>query len=52
MDSVGHSSLPELDGLEMIRRIRSFSDVYILMLTGHADTSGLPMTAELAGDLE
>ena len=26
--------LPDMDGLEVIRRIRSFSDVYILMLTG------------------
>ncbi|CAH0223249.1 Transcriptional regulatory protein WalR [Arthrobacter sp. Bi83] len=29
--------LPDITGLEVIRRIRSFSDVYILMLTGHEE---------------
>ncbi len=37
--------LPDMDGLEVIRRIRSFSDVYILMLTGHVDMAGLLITA-------
>lgn len=27
--------LPDINGLEVINRIRTFSDVYILMLTGH-----------------
>lgn len=27
--------LPDINGLELINRIRAFSDVYILMLTGH-----------------
>lgn len=31
--------LPDIDGLEVIHRIRSFSDVYILMVTGHVDKS-------------
>lgn len=29
--------LPDINGLEVINRIRAFSDVYILMLTGHED---------------
>lgn len=29
--------LPDINGLEVIRRIREFSDVYILMLTGYED---------------
>lgn len=29
--------LPDITGLEVIRRIRSFSHVYILMLTGHEE---------------
>ncbi|MDP9988996.1 response regulator [Arthrobacter sp. KFRI-F3372] len=37
--------LPDIDGLEVIRRIRSFSDVYILILTGHVNMSGMLMTA-------
>lgn len=30
-------SLPDFDGFEVARRIRAFSDTYILMLTGRAD---------------
>lgn len=29
--------LPDITGLEVLGRIRSFSSVYILVLTGHAD---------------
>lgn len=31
--------LPDINGMEVLGRIRSFSSVYILMLTGHADRS-------------
>ncbi|MDQ1060801.1 DNA-binding response OmpR family regulator [Arthrobacter globiformis] len=31
--------LPDINGLEVINRIRAFSDVYILMLTGHEDVA-------------
>lgn len=31
--------LPDINGLDVINRIRAFSDVYILMLTGHDDLS-------------
>src|SRR5680860_628985 len=37
--------LPDINGLEVIRRIRSFSDVYILVLTGHVDMSELLIAA-------
>jgi DNA-binding response OmpR family regulator len=29
--------LPDIDGLEVLHRIREFSDAYIVMLTGRAD---------------
>lgn len=29
--------LPDIDGLEVLRRIRQFSNAYIVMLTGRAD---------------
>jgi DNA-binding response OmpR family regulator len=31
--------LPDINGLEVVTRIRAFSDVYILMLTGHEDVA-------------
>jgi DNA-binding response OmpR family regulator len=31
--------LPDISGLEVIGKIRGFSDVYILMLTGHEELS-------------
>lgn len=31
--------LPDINGLEVINRIRAFSDVYILILTGHEDVA-------------
>jgi DNA-binding response OmpR family regulator len=31
--------LPDISGLQVISRIRSFSNVYILMLTGHENLS-------------
>jgi CheY-like chemotaxis protein len=33
------SRLPELDGIEACRRIRTFSDCYILMVTARGDGS-------------
>lgn len=29
--------LPDIDGFEVVRRVREFSDVYIIMLTGRAN---------------
>jgi DNA-binding response OmpR family regulator len=37
--------LPDISGLEVIGRIRSFSNVYILMLTGREDLSETLMSA-------
>lgn len=37
--------LPDITGLEVIRRIRSFSTVQILMLTGHDDLAETLLSA-------
>lgn len=37
--------LPDISGLDVIGRIRSFSSVYILMLTGHEELSGTLLDA-------
>jgi DNA-binding response OmpR family regulator len=37
--------LPDINGLEVIGRIRSFSSVYILVLTGHKNLSDLLKTS-------
>lgn len=37
--------LPDINGLEVIGRIRSFSNVYILMLTGREDLNDTLMSA-------
>lgn len=40
--------MPDIDGFEALRRIRLFSDAYVLMLTGRADESDV-VTAFQAG---
>lgn len=37
--------LPDFSGIEVAQRIRAFSDVPILMLTGHHDLSDAPLEA-------
>lgn len=37
--------LPDMTGVDVIGRIRSFSSVYILMLTGHDELSGTLLSA-------
>lgn len=37
--------LPDISGLEVIGRIRGFSDAYILMLTGHEELSETLLSA-------
>jgi len=43
-------TMPKIDGLEVCRRLRSFSDAYVLMLTGRSDegdlVSGLTVGAD------
>jgi DNA-binding response OmpR family regulator len=37
--------LPDITGLEVIKRVRDFSNVHILVLTGHRDRSGALIAA-------
>jgi DNA-binding response OmpR family regulator len=37
--------LPDITGLEVIKRVRGFSNVHILVLTGHRDHSGALISA-------
>lgn len=43
-------SLPDFDGFEVARRIRAFSDTYILMLTGRADEIDTLLGLEAGAD--
>lgn len=43
-------SLPDFDGFEVARRIRQFSDTYILMLTGRADEIDTLLGLEAGAD--
>lgn len=43
-------SLPDFDGFEVARRIRAFSDTYILMLTGRGDEIDTLMGLEAGAD--
>src|SRR5690606_36629929 len=43
-------SLPDFDGFEVARRIRAFSDTYILMLTGRGDEIDTLMGLEAGTD--
>ncbi|WP_230976625.1 MULTISPECIES: response regulator transcription factor [Georgenia] len=43
-------SLPDFDGFEVARRIRAFSDAYILMLTGRADEIDTLLGLEAGAD--
>lgn len=43
-------SLPDFDGFEVARRIRAFSDSYILMLTGRADEIDTLLGLEAGAD--
>lgn len=43
-------SLPDYDGFEVARRIRAFSDTYILMLTGRADEIDTLMGLDAGAD--
>jgi DNA-binding response OmpR family regulator len=42
--------LPKLDGVEVCRKIRSFSDAYVLMLTARADEVDRVMGLEVGAD--
>jgi DNA-binding response OmpR family regulator len=37
--------LPDITGLEVIKRVRAFSNVHIVVLTGHRDLAGTLITA-------
>src|SRR5699024_11655115 len=43
-------SLPDFDGFEVARRIRAFSDTYILMLTGRTDEIDTLLGLEAGAD--
>src|ERR1043166_6232619 len=43
-------SLPKLDGVEVCRRIRGFSDAYIVMLTGRVDEIDRVLGLEVGAD--
>jgi two-component system OmpR family response regulator len=43
-------SLPDFDGFEVARRIRAFSDTYVLMLTGRADEIDTLLGLEAGAD--
>lgn len=43
-------SLPDIDGFEVARRIRTFSDAYVVMLTAHADEIDTLMGLEAGAD--
>ncbi|WP_152193090.1 response regulator transcription factor [Georgenia satyanarayanai] len=43
-------SLPDFDGFEVARRIRAFSDTYLLMLTGRADEIDTLLGLEAGAD--
>ena len=40
-------SMPVLDGIEALRQIRTFSDVYVVMLTARGDASWDPQVARM-----
>lgn len=42
--------LPDVDGFEVLRRIRSFSDAYVVMLTGRARESDVHDALRLGAD--
>jgi two-component system OmpR family response regulator len=43
-------SLPDIDGFEVLRRIRSFSDAYVLMLTGRDEEGDVLMAFQGGAD--
>ncbi|MGO1318382.1 MAG: response regulator [Cellulomonadaceae bacterium] len=43
-------SLPDFDGFEVARRVRAFSDAYIVMLTAHADEIDTLMGLDAGAD--
>ena len=42
--------LPDIDGFEVVRRVRAFSDAYIIMLTGRADEMDTLLGLESGAD--
>lgn len=42
--------LPDIDGFEVLRRIRCFSDAYVVMLTGRARASDVQLALQSGAD--